>query len=309
MSEGEPLGAAPLPPAEGDAAPQRRPRRRRRGPRPSMEALVATPSVEAAEPRPMFQPLDAEGPAPAAVELGLPAPVNAVGPEGVEPRPSRRPRRRRTPTDGEAVSTAAFDVIESAEAVEAHDLVADENEVSVAPAAGRGRAKRAAASPVAVNVDVPRGLGRRVNSKLIQQVAQLALQREGWSLPGSLDVLIVADDEMREINVTRRGIDEATDVLSFPLLELRPETGLAEDFFVLPPETQVHLGDIVISFSRVESQADEAGHSRERELAFLTVHAVLHILGYDHDTEEKRRRMRRREEDVLVEIGLRRNGS
>ena len=54
---------------------------------------------------------------------------------------------------------------------------------------------------------------------------------------------------------------------------------LTEDFFVLPPEEAAHLGDVVISFPRVESQADEAGHSRERELAFLTVHAVLHILG------------------------------
>jgi probable rRNA maturation factor len=160
-----------------------------------------------------------------------------------------------------------------------------------------------------INVVVPRGLGRRVNSKLIQQVVQVALRREGWEQPASLDVVIVNDEEMREINATRRGIDEATDVLSFPLLEVRPETGIAEDFFVLPPESQLHLGDVVISFSRVESQADEAGHSRERELAFLTVHAVLHILGYDHDTEDKRRRMRRREEDVLVELGLRRNGS
>ena len=174
-------------------------------------------------------------------------------------------------------------------------------------AAARGR--RLASSPIAVNVVVPRGLGRRVNSKLIQQTTLLALKREGWEQPASLDVLIVDDNEMREINATRRGIDEATDVLSFPMLELRPESGLAEDFFVLPPETQVHLGDIVISFPRVESQADEAGHSRERELAFLTVHAVLHILGYDHDTEQKRRLMRHREEEVLVELGLRRNGS
>jgi probable rRNA maturation factor len=78
---------------------------------------------------------------------------------------------------------------------------------------------------------------------------------------------------------------------------------------VLPPEEVTHLGDVVISFLRVESQADEAGHSRERELAFLTVHAVLHILGYDHDTDERRRQMRRREEEVLAELGLRRNGS
>jgi probable rRNA maturation factor len=176
---------------------------------------------------------------------------------------------------------------------------------------GTGRTKatvEVAESPVAVNVLVPRGLGRKVDSKLIQRVVQLALQREGWSHPATLDVVLVGDDEMREINVTRRGIDEATDVLSFPLLELRPGAALAEDFFVLPPESALHLGDVVIAYSRVEAQALEAGHSKERELAFLTVHAVLHILGYDHDTEPRRRQMRRREEDVLIELGLRRNG-
>lgn len=176
--------------------------------------------------------------------------------------------------------------------------------------AGRGAAAASATppSPVDVNVVVPRGLGRKVDSKLIQRVVQLALQQEGWTRPATLDVVLVAEDEMRQINATRRGIDEATDVLSFPCLELRPGAGLAEDFFVLPPDASLHLGDVVIAFARVEAQALEGGHSQERELAFLTVHAVLHILGYDHDTEPRRRQMRRREEDVLAELGLRRNG-
>jgi len=250
----------------------------------------------------VFRPLDSTTPAP------LAPPAEAVPTAGaLEAHGSRPPRRRRPPVDAGAtptLATANGDLAETA-ANESEPPRADEAE---APATGQVRA-RGAGNQIAINVDVPRGMGRRVNSKLIQQVAQLALSREGWSLPASLDVLIVSEEEMREINVSRRGIDEATDVLSFPLLELRPEAGLAEDFFVLPPETEVHLVDIVISFSRVESQADEAGHSRERELAFLTVHAVLHILGYEHDTEDKRRRMRRREEDVLVELGLRRNGS
>jgi probable rRNA maturation factor len=225
----------------------------------------------------------------------------------VTQRRSRRRRRGppRSQPEAPRVATESVDLAPGQTA----ELPEEEAELPrLEPAPARRRGKRSD-SPIAVNVDVPRGLGRRVNSKLIQDVAQLALQREGWSTPASLDVLIVNDEEMREINATRRGIDEATDVLSFPLLELRPEAGLAEDFFVLPPEAQVHLGDVVISYSRVESQADEAGHLRERELAFLTVHAVLHILGYDHDTEDKRRRMRRREEDVLIELGLRRNGA
>jgi probable rRNA maturation factor len=164
-------------------------------------------------------------------------------------------------------------------------------------------------SPISVNVVVPRGMGRRVNSRLIERAVRLALERDGWSRPASLDVLMVSEGEMLEINVTRRGVDEATDVLAFPLVELRPGGTVAEDFFVIPPEQEPHLGDVVISFERVESQAEAAGHSKDRELAFLTVHAVLHILGYDHDTESARRQMRRREEEVLGELGLRRDGS
>jgi probable rRNA maturation factor len=179
-------------------------------------------------------------------------------------------------------------------------------EEPAAPARGRRRAA-AAPFPVEINVNVPRGLGKRIDSKLIQRAAQGALQRDGWQRAATLDVHIVTDDEMREVNATRRGIDEATDVLSFPLMEVQPG-GVAHDFFVLPPETPENLGEVVISYERVENQADEAGHSREREWAFLTVHAVLHILGYDHDTDEKRRVMRRKEEEVLGELGLRRNG-
>jgi probable rRNA maturation factor len=210
---------------------------------------------------------------------------------------------------------AAYDRVE-ASAAESPGLDEDRAEEDQAeavaaeePQRSTRRRGRALKSLIAVNIDVPRGMGRRVNSKLIDQVVQLALQREGWQTPASLDVLIVDDEEMQEINATRRGIDEATDVLSFPLLDLQPGEGITQDIFVLPPEEVAHLGDVVISFSRVESQADEAGHSRERELAFLTVHAVLHILGYDHDTDEHRRQMRRREEEVLGELGLRRNGS
>jgi probable rRNA maturation factor len=156
---------------------------------------------------------------------------------------------------------------------------------------------------------VPRGLGRRVDKALIQRVTRLALERDRWEKPATLDVHIVDDDEMREINGSRRGVEEVTDVLSFPLFELEPGAGIRQDFFVLPPDEQVHIGDVVISFPRVAAQAEEAGHSPEREIAFLTVHGVLHLLGYDHETVPDRRRMRRREEEVLAEMGLRRNGA
>jgi probable rRNA maturation factor len=162
---------------------------------------------------------------------------------------------------------------------------------------------------VAVDVTIPRGYARRISAKLVRQVVEKALEKEGWEQPATVDVLLVTDEEMQEINATRRGIDEATDVLSFPTLDLKPGEGITQDFFVLPPDAKQHLGDVVISVLRVESQAEEAGHSRERELAFLTVHGILHILGYDHDTDDRRRQMRRREEEILGELGLRRNGN
>ena len=165
-----------------------------------------------------------------------------------------------------------------------------------------------AASPVVVDIQVPRGLGPRVDKKLIQRAVRLAVHRAGWARPATLDVHIVNDAQMREINASRCGVDQPTDVLSFPFLDLAPDKGLIQDFFVLPPEQKPHLGDVVISLDRLDVQAQEGGHSRERELAFLTVHGVLHILGYDHDTMAARRVMRRREEEILGELGLRRNG-
>jgi len=187
--------------------------------------------------------------------------------------------------------------VESVEAVE-----------PVAPPTRRGRAA-APVSTVTVDVTIPRGYARRISAKLIRQVIEKAIAKEALPQPVTVDVVMVTDDEMREINVSHRGIDEATDVLSFPLLDLKPGEGVTQDFFLLPPDVSQHLGDVVISVPRVESQAEEAGHSPERELAFLTVHGILHILGYDHDTDDKRRQMRRREEEILGELGLRRNGN
>lgn len=179
---------------------------------------------------------------------------------------------------------------------------------SPAPSGRRAGRPSAGRSAVAVDVSIPRGYGRRISAKLVRQVVEKALEKEGWQQPATVSVILVSDEEMQEINATRRGINEPTDVLSFPTLDLKPGEGITQDFFVLPPDSVPHLGDVVISIPRVESQAHEAGHSQERELAFLTVHGVLHILGYDHDTEHRRRQMRRREEEILGELGLRRNG-
>jgi len=235
------------------------------------------------------------------------------------PRPAS-PRRTRSvvgrrPARAETVAPEPADVSESEPEQEPEPsdppiAVAEESsESSIGTSTRRGRSRKISEGVVTVNVTVPRGLARKIDGKLVRAVAESAIQRDGWQHPATLDVIFVTDDEIRDINARRRGIDEVTDVLSFPLVELQPEHEFAGDFFVLPPEATTHLGDVVISFSRVEAQAEEGGHSLQRELAFLTLHGVLHILGYDHEVDDERRRMRRREEEVLAEFGLRRNGA
>jgi probable rRNA maturation factor len=106
---------------------------------------------------------------------------------------------------------------------------------------------------------------------------------------------MISGAEMRRLNHSRRGVDKVTDVLSFPMGKDTPpdiDTG------------RVFLGDVLISMGIAEKQAGEYGHSLERELAFLTVHGVLHLLGYDHIAETERAAMREREEYIMERIGL-----
>jgi probable rRNA maturation factor len=117
----------------------------------------------------------------------------------------------------------------------------------------------------------------------------------------ALSIYLVDDAEIRDVNRRFRGVDAATDVLSFPLLqELQSES--AE--FKLPPDLPAELGDVLISVERASAQAQEFGHSFERELCYLLVHGMLHLLGYDHVEESERLQMRRHEEAVLAPLGL-----
>lgn len=111
-----------------------------------------------------------------------------------------------------------------------------------------------------------------------------------------------ADDEhIRELNRDYRGIDKATDVLSFAL-----EEGDEPPIAGGPPETL--LGDIVISLETAARQAEDFGHSLERELAYLTVHGMLHLVGYDHEAEADKQAMRQQEEAILTLVGIGREG-
>ena len=145
---------------------------------------------------------------------------------------------------------------------------------------------------------------------LLTRVITAALAAENVTIPCSVDVLLTTDEGIREINQEQRNIDQATDVLSFPMLELTPGTppdGTGED--EQDPETGLcPLGDMVISVDRAKAQAAEFGHSVERELAYLAVHSVLHLLGYDHlDEGPQKAQMRGREEAILEGIGVTRD--
>lgn len=147
-------------------------------------------------------------------------------------------------------------------------------------------------------VKVPSGL-----RLLIRRCCNAVLLMEEFCDSAEISVRFVDNEQIKELNSEFRDIDKATDVLSFPLGENgvydhNPATGAAL------------LGDIVISMQRAMEQAEEYGHSLDREVAFLTVHSMLHLLGYDHvNGGLEALRMREKEETVLTQLGLKRNGA
>lgn len=142
-------------------------------------------------------------------------------------------------------------------------------------------------------VKIPTGL-----RMLIRRACLATLELEGISEPAEIDVSFVDDKEIKKLNFQFRKIDCSTDVLSFPL----GENGVYEKN---PDSGTLLLGDVVISLEHAVSQSEEYGHSFEREVAYLTVHSVLHLLGYDHvNGGLEQVRMREKEETVLAELGL-----
>lgn len=136
--------------------------------------------------------------------------------------------------------------------------------------------------------------------QLIFRAFQELLAAEGIDLNVEVSLTFVDDEQIRALNHQYRGKDAATDVLSFPQDD--------EDGFVSIPGMARVLGDIVISLPRAKEQAETYGHSLEREVVYLAVHGMLHLLGYDHEDEVARAAMRQREEAVMSALGLRRDG-
>lgn len=144
-----------------------------------------------------------------------------------------------------------------------------------------------------------KNLGHHNSAALIKKAAAAALRTEGVE-DAIISVMLTDDEGIHRVNREFRGVDRATDVLSFPLNELVPGQFDPADCEQDPETGAVMLGDMMISVPRCEEQGEEFGHGYEREIQYLTVHSVLHLLGYDHvDEGEMKAQMRRREKEIM----------
>ena len=135
---------------------------------------------------------------------------------------------------------------------------------------------------------------------LVREAVEATLDLENYQNTAEVSITFTDNESIHELNAKYRGVDRPTDVLSFPLFDYE---GTSEE----PPvdEMMNMLGDIVISLERAAEQAEEFGHSFEREVAFLTAHSMLHLLGYDHELgEEEDREMREKQNIVMDMLGL-----
>ena len=140
----------------------------------------------------------------------------------------------------------------------------------------------------------------------LRKCINAALAAEGVNVPCEINVLVTNDETIHAINRQTRNVDKATDVLSFPMFEYKPGAFPSDVSADIDPETGLlPLGDMVISLEHAAAQAEEYGHSLKREVGYLTIHSILHLLGYDHlDEGPMKRQMRAREEKILSDILL-----
>ena len=148
-------------------------------------------------------------------------------------------------------------------------------------------------------------MASKEEKRLLERVAETALGVMGAE-DAALDLSFVGRGRIRSLNASLRGVDRVTDVLSFPTLDHVTLPLRKGDYPCdVDPETgKVYLGSIVICRARALEQAAEYGHSAMRELAYLTVHGVLHLLSYDHIEESDRVKMREAEEEILAVLGI-----
>jgi len=132
-----------------------------------------------------------------------------------------------------------------------------------------------------------------------------AVRGVGFGHESRIYITFVSDEKIRKYNKEFRNLDKATDVLSFPMLEFRDMSPVISKEDV-GPDGVIELGDIIISLETAKRQSEEYGHSFLREVCFLAVHSILHLLGFDHETKADEESMFKKQEDILASIGIKR---
>lgn len=143
-----------------------------------------------------------------------------------------------------------------------------------------------------------------IATSIIRQCVEATLVAERIHAPCEINVLVTNDVGIQGINRASRNIDKPTDVLSFPMFSLEAGNPPSDwDSYIDPDSGLCPLGDMAISLERAVAQAKEFGHSTRREIGYLTIHSMLHLLGYDHlDDGEQKKQMRKREEEIAAGI-------
>ncbi len=144
------------------------------------------------------------------------------------------------------------------------------------------------------------GLDTHLDAGWLQRIGEQVLTLEGADPRAELGLVITDQERVQELNREYLGRDEPTDVLAFPLLA--DEEGQAS--FVPPPDGIPHLGEVIISYPQAVIQAEEQGHSTDKEIAILVTHGVLHLLGYGDETPELKKQMQAREQEILNRLSL-----
>lgn len=161
---------------------------------------------------------------------------------------------------------------------------------------------------IVITFQIEKGIRRLPLWLHIKKCIEATLKAEKVPVACEINVLVADNQTIRTINKAYRKIDKETDVLSFPMFQFEPGK-LPEDLsaYVDPETGLLPLGDMAISYEKAEAQAKEFGHSVKRELGYLTIHSILHLLGYDHvDEGPMKKQMRAREETICAMVDLER---
>ena len=161
---------------------------------------------------------------------------------------------------------------------------------------------------IVITFQIEKGVRRLPLWMHLKKCIEATLEAEGLPVPCEINVLVADNQTIKAINKAYRQIDRETDVLSFPMFQFEPGKLPGDLSEHMDPETGLlPLGDMAISYEKAKTQAVEFGHSPKRELGYLTIHSILHLLGYDHvDEGPMKKQMRQREEAICAKIDLER---